>query len=224
VTKFFLCLLVFFITGNVLGQGAAPKKTTLAPQSQSGQNFKGNDHWKKIESSFKMLPPNVGKAFTLVAEGKSVELLELLKKDPSLVKYDYSKIYNQETPFWLSLYTGNFNVIKVWVDAGVNVTQKNKSDFSSVHIAILSKFFDPRTLDLLVAKSANVNDQNNPFALAPLHLAIKMRNEVGVRALIKNGARVDLKNKNGETPEAMAKKLNVAHWLKPMPAPTPVKK
>ena len=60
-----------------------------------------------------------------------------------------------------------------------------------------------RMINLLVAKGANVNSQNDD-GVSPLHVAATLRSPGMIKALLSNGADVSLTDRNGRT---------VIHWL-----------
>jgi len=112
------------------------------------------------------------------------------------------------SPLHLACEIGNYETVRLLLKSGCDVHQKLPVEaafdgyldyrFSPIHFAAESKTDNVGILDLLVRHGADINHCLLDGS-TPLHIAVVNKNERIVQALLKKGARVNLRHGKGQT-------------------------
>jgi len=152
------------------------------------------------------------------------ELIEVIEND-SIVKLkqlckagidlnqpiDAGLEYGLEDPDYMSTLFfairkyASIEFIEVLLENGLELTQIDEDGLSAIDIAI--KFKREDVIDFCVKHGINVNDTHRPSGITPIVLAACFNNTRIVEQLIKYGAEVNSKDKNGMSAKDYAKKL-----------------
>lgn len=90
-----------------------------------------------------------------------------------------------------------FDVTRILLEKGADVSFRNLNDQIPLHIAALNG--DTATINLLLKYKSNVQAKDDQ-GQTPLHLAVTNGNSVAVKSLINAGSNVNEPDKNGNTP------------------------
>ena len=118
----------------------------------------------------------------------------------SMDKEYYNKLFNpfNNTPLMHMAEIRNFNNIKLLIERGANVNEKNTTNNTPLMIALKS-FCDYKIIKLLIENGANVNEKNF-INETPLMIVLKNYfNYEIIKLLIENGADVKYINNNKES-------------------------
>ena len=110
------------------------------------------------------------------------------------------------TPLFYAARDGDSSIVAELIRLGANVNARDKNLETALHFA--ARAYQPELIRLLLSKGANVNAQD-AFGNTALSRAVfdsKGRGEV-IKALLLLGAKKDLQNKNGISPEHIAKSI-----------------
>lgn len=159
------------------------------------------------------------------------QLYELLKVDPSHINVQEEQ--NGDTPLIAACRRGNMRTVKYLLEHNADIHRTNKKKRTCVHyvsrktfsildylmiailmpVALLGYFLmlqkqreSAALLEVLLRAKANINaaDQQGN---TPLHYACSSKNHHLVPLLLRWTAKTSLKNKDGETPMDIAKRL-----------------
>lgn len=152
---------------------------------------------------------------------------ELIEKDGIIFN---SSCNTGNTPFIMSIFSKNMELVKLLHEKKVNIKQKNRFGYDALQLACLNNFFDGAKQ--LIKWGVNIDTKNNEcntpliFAIlvnsidifhllldnkadvhsvntngcTPLHVAVQVNNVEFVRRLLKNGAKTNTRNKRHLTP------------------------
>jgi len=122
------------------------------------------------------------------------ELFRLLFNAGAVIDPDGS---SNETPFELILKKDNIELVKLFIDAGVNIQRIDyHGDTPLEYAAIYCK--NPEIFRLLISKGATINRGGNGGT--PLHSAAGSNKKENVALLISLGANVNARDARGNTP------------------------
>ncbi len=96
-----------------------------------------------------------------------------------------------------AIFSDKIDAVKMFIEAGADIKQKDSRDFSPLGTALLKQ---DKTLAKLLLKSGVRINQEIVYALPPLYWAITSQDEELVKLLIDAGADLDQKGMIGRTP------------------------
>ena len=97
---------------------------------------------------------------------------------------------------------GHGDVVALLLERGADIEIRNKGGLTALHAAAYGGNLD--VVELLVAKGAAVNDQNNFYHMSPLHAAAEEGHADVVKFLLANKADIEATERNGYTPLTQA--------------------
>ena len=112
---------------------------------------------------------------------------------------------------YLCMNDGNLPLLIIIKPTSNEINKKNKFDQTLLHISVINNSINILKF-LLNDNNANVNSidiQKN----TPIHYAIALKNFEIIKLLIEKRAKMTIKNKKGETPLDIAKKLNIKNQI-----------
>ena len=112
---------------------------------------------------------------------------------------------------YLCMNDGNLPLLIIIKPTSNEINKKNKYDQTLLHISVINNSINILKF-LLNDNNANVNSvdiQKN----TPIHYAIALKNFEIIKLLIEKRAKMTIKNKKGETPLDIAKKLNIKNQI-----------
>ena len=140
---------------------------------------------------------NLDKVQKYLAQGADVNYInKVFPDDPALIQA-MKHTYDEDGV----KYEPNIEIIKLLIENGADVNNKNFIDSSPLHYAVELK--NTEIIKLLIDKGADVNNKNS-FGDTPLHRAVFNSLE-NTKILIENGADIKAKDKDGKTPLDIAK-------------------
>ena len=147
-------------------------------------------------SQFLALPLN--KKITAYKENKNIRNL--------IEQNSFNSIFH-----YLCMNEGNLPLLKIIKPTSNEINRKNKYDQTLLHISVINN--TKKILKFLLSdNNVNINSidkQKN----TPLHYAITLKNFELIKLLIGKHAKMTIKNKKGETPIDIAKKLNIKNQI-----------
>lgn len=132
----------------------------------------------------------------------NVPLLELLVSPKTIVARN-NKLH---TPLMIVAMKGDIVAIEILYNAGCGIDLEDDQGSTALHLAYLHRQND--TAAFLITKCGSSKNKQDKQKKTPLHICVIKNNEEGVKTLLKYGADKTIKNKQGETPRAIAQKLN----------------
>lgn len=154
-----------------------------------------------------------------VFEGDSQKILDLIN---SGVDINAPREFDGYTPLHVAAYMGKTELVALLVDSGADVHAKNKSGETPLHWS--AHIGDTESVLILVDNGADVNAKENRFHRTPMHETVyyisknkgtngnAKRLEV-LNILIKKGANVNIRDKNGWAPLHQTSNLEAAKLL-----------
>lgn len=140
------------------------------------------------------------------------DLIALLLKNKA--KTDFSSGMNA---LHFAVYCGRWtDTINKILSSGVNINSKdNKGQTALFYIVKGGSLSDPqkKVFDLLLSKNIDLNAAETKSGNTILHIAAKGYDVNIVKTLVEKGAKVDVKNKKGQTPLDLAKNKQVNAYL-----------
>lgn len=119
-------------------------------------------------------------------------------ENPLYADYDGSFIRNEKIPLInLAAEKGDFDLIKSFIEKGVNVNLKSDLDDTPLKKACKAGYYE--IAELLIANGADVNAKDQ-FGDCILSNSICSQKEAIVNLLLNNGVDVNSKNETGKTP------------------------
>jgi len=116
----------------------------------------------------------------------------------------YGTLYDQSLPelefqrgIWQAAIDNNISKVKQLLLKGVNVNCRDSSGYTALHYASRNNFFD--MVKMLIDNGACVNCITKAGGDSPLHRSAYMGNLEITKFLVKNGASIELQNKDGQT-------------------------
>lgn len=147
---------------------------------------------------------NLEKVKKYIAQGADVNYInKVFPDDPALIqamRHTYDKDGVKYEP--------NIEIIKLLIENGADVNNKNLVDSSPLHYAVELK--NTEIIKLLIDKGADVNAKNC-IGDTPLHRAVFNSFE-NTKILINNGADIKAKDKDGKTPLDIAKEYSKSKY------------
>ena len=129
--------------------------------------------------------------------GRHFELGQMLHRNKSSVE---PRGHIENTPLHSAAYYGDFEMIQVLLECGVDVNSKNNVGSTPLDFASLGgRHNEPRVARLLIEYGANPNTRDM-VGLTPLHRASKGGRTEVLRLIIEHGASVEVKGGRGRTP------------------------
>ena len=96
-----------------------------------------------------------------------------------------------------------YSFINVLLDKNADLSIRTRQGYHLLHFIVRSIYIKGEKLlsltEKIISLGGDINVQTN-YGQTPLHYAVQRRNSAYVDFLIKKGAKVSLKNKNGDTP------------------------
>lgn len=143
-----------------------------------------------------MLSAHGGEIHQAVADGNAARVKELLKKDPTLAEVPDEADQFSSLPLHLAARNGDMEIVKLLLDAGVDVDCGDSDESTPLHVAALRRHQD--IVAFLLAKGADVNrrDKNGAYALS---FAASGGDSAIVRLILDAGADLNYRGPRGET-------------------------
>ncbi len=138
----------------------------------------------------------------------NIELVKLLLKHGANVN---EVSLNNWTALEYACLYGNYTIIKLLIDRGANINAKNLDGSTPLIITCRSNNSTAVIAKLLLKKGADVNAQDACDGQTALMIAAERDDHRTVEVLLKHGANVNLKDKEGNTALMFAVKKNW-HW------------
>lgn len=107
--------------------------------------------------------------------------------------------------------SGNLDCVKVLMGAGLDVLAKTNIGQTALHYAISNH--NQELWQWLIDHGVGIDVQDSVHQYTALHLAIRANNIPAATWLLSQKARIDLVNKDGDTPLAFAQKINQGVWF-----------
>ena len=143
--------------------------------------------------------------FEVIQNKELSEEIKLAKVD-MLVKLgvDVNVVNKNNTPLMSACIFGSEKIVKLLIDNGADVHQKDDIGRDALMIASWLGDNNEKVLELLIDNGAEVNQKNN-YGRTALMLASMRGYKEFVELLIQSGADVGVKNNDGETAIDLAK-------------------
>ncbi|KAI6189373.1 Ankyrin [Aphelenchoides bicaudatus] len=129
------------------------------------------------------------------------------------IEFANIKSVEKWTALHLAAEYGDSEMVKLLVEAGIELEATDYFGRTSLHFAVMSNSYE--NAKILIANGANVNSQGG-CENTPLHYAVRIGSSKLVRLLVEARADTSIKNRDGLTPSQMASKLNypgISHLL-----------
>lgn len=136
--------------------------------------------------------------FAAVMDGDIVRIETLLAAGANINQRDKTG----QTPLITAALEGRSGVTATLLDHGADVMARTEKGMTALHAAAFSG--DIKSIELLIAKGAAINDQANFAGITPLHAAANENRLSVVEALIKAGADASLVENNNYSASTMA--------------------
>jgi ankyrin repeat protein len=120
----------------------------------------------------------------------------------------------QYTPLMLAAANGRVDLVQVLLDGGANIETRNPHGWTSLHVAAFQGHLE--VCRKLLDSGAEVNPVSYGKKNSPLHSAARNGHLPVVKLLVGKGASTRLRNRNGKTAGALARRKGysyVARWL-----------
>ena len=108
--------------------------------------------------------------------------------------------------FLLAARNSTEEICRLMIDNGADFRQKNNANYTALHFAAQ---YNEGVVNLLIENGLKLNDQNSS-GRTPLHQAVEGKNLQSVKILLQAGARRDVTDKDGKTPEDLIDRENTA--------------
>ncbi|WP_432735854.1 ankyrin repeat domain-containing protein [Maridesulfovibrio sp. FT414] len=95
-------------------------------------------------------------------------------------------------------YHGRADKVREYIDRGVDVDERDSYGATALHAAMFQN--NIRIIRMLIDAGYDVNAQGTENGFTPLHDAVWANNLQGAKLLIASGARLDIRDKKGQTP------------------------
>lgn len=162
-----------------------------------------------FEKVVQLLLKNNHKVYGRDEEGFTVLHKAVEKGERAIVKFLLKKGCSVNTaaklgttPLETAVEKGDEKMVRLLLTHNAVVCRKDSEGFSVIHRAAQSgnKFI----VKFLLENGSNVNDTTSLAETTPLQIAVQNENEAVVNLLLKHGAKVDAKDKNGKTALCLA--------------------
>ncbi|RCK74497.1 MAG: hypothetical protein IGBAC_1445 [Ignavibacteriae bacterium] len=109
-------------------------------------------------------------------------------------------VYNKDgnSPLLIAIYNKHFDIVNYLIEKNANTDSRNKIGITPLYLAV-----EYNNLDLvknLLSKKVRTNIELLDSKMTPLHIAVENGYIDIIKLLIENGANVDVKNSEGDTP------------------------
>jgi ankyrin repeat protein len=131
-----------------------------------------------------------------VAEQAATLARQLLKAGAGVAARDFIR----RTPLHLAADSGNLPVARLLLDHGADVNAIDHENSTPLHEA----YDHPAVTQILLEHGARPDRQTKTLGLTPLHHAVAGKQAEVIRLLAGQGAKLDLRDKDGKTPLAHA--------------------
>ena len=159
------------------------------------KSFTKNNNSIKF-SQFLALPLN--KKITEFKQNKNIRNL--------IEQNSYNSIFH-----YLCMNDGNLPILKIMKPTSAEINRKNKYDQTLLHISVINNTKNILKF-LLTDNNANVNSVDKQKN-TPIHYAVSLKNFEIIKLLLEKHAKMTIKNKKGETPIDIAKKLKIKNQI-----------
>ena len=150
---------------------------------------------------------------SMAARNGNLEIVKLLVEHGAVV--DIGKEAGDRTPLLEAAGHGHAEIVKFLIAKGADVNARGKgltpllAACAGGHLRIGPAGDKPKTIRVLLENGADVNVQDESWmktGRTPLMYAVMQGDAALVQAFLAKGARLDLKNKDGDTALSLAKK------------------
>ena len=107
-------------------------------------------------------------------------------------------VFDAETPFFVSLQTGDKIMIEAFLNHGMDINQRDNTVFGNTALNRLAAEGNTDMMRFMIEKGARIN-QPNVRGYTPLHAAADANQLESVRFLVSMGAALNIKNRIGQT-------------------------
>ncbi len=199
----FIIILSFSFQAGFIACTSNPKKDTSQKETKS--------KIEKAESSGTALKPDAFWDAALNGNLEAVSSMLKLGMDVNVADED------GRTAIMFAGFNGHTEVVKILIDRGAKVDAFDNSHRTALLFAATGPF--PETVKLLLDNKSNPNVVDNGEHFSPLMHAAAEGNLEIVKILLDYGARMDLKDVDGDTAETFARQKGhtaLADYLKSM--------
>lgn len=137
-----------------------------------------------------------GEIHRAIADGDVARVKDLLRQDPSLANVPDEADRFSSLPLHLAAQGGDLEIVKVLLDAGVDVDCGDSDESTPLHVAAMNRHQDVVTLLLKHGADVNKRDRNGAYALS---FAASGGDESIVRQILDAGADLNYINRQGVT-------------------------
>lgn len=140
-------------------------------------------------------PSPEGPVYAAARDGDVDALMKALELGGSIREQTGSR----STPLHIAASRGHAAVLRVLIDAGIEVDARNENSCTALHWAA-RRSANVEIVKMLIAAGADVNAQDTMWGDTPLHDAADNGNDEIVGVLLQAGANTRLRNKAGKAP------------------------